>query len=391
MSEFSYTPDMFQTEEYSYHLPDELIAQEAVHPHHDARLMVLSRETWDIIAESTFWDIVRFLPPDRILYFNNSRVHRARIRMKENRYKKMSGETWTINDWEILFTQKLSADTFEWLVRPGKRFTVGTKIYFEDGYVEVISLTENGRVFRCEGIDIDAIMAMHGELPLPPYIEYKKEKEKDYQTCFAQKEGSVAAPTASLHFTEELLAKIPHEKHFLTLHVWLGTFKGIDTVDVRDYQIHSEIVEIDLSLFRSIAKEKEAWKTILAIGTTSLRSLESLPHVWKKLSGGLDRYFEEQTNKFWETLSENINEPQVEDITIHWNILRFSTKIYIYPGVPFRVVDELITNFHLPESSLLLLVWAFMSKESILSVYSKAIEKQYRFFSFGDGMYIKKS
>lgn len=382
---------MFERNDYHYILPKEHIAQESVHPHHDAKLMVVSRENWEILDESTFWNIDRFLSRNRVLYFNNSRVEKARIRLKDVHYEKTNGERWIIEDGEILFTEKHSQMTFEWMVRPGKKFKAGTKIFFETGYVEVLSETETWRIFQTFDTDIHTIMEKYGELPLPPYIEYQKEKEADYQTSFAEKNGSIAAPTASLHFTKELLEKLPNKKHFLTLHVWLGTFKGINTVDVRDYQIHSETALIEISLFETLANEKKRGEIIVAVGTTSCRTLESLPHVWMSLDSSLKKQFSDEAQIFWNSMSSNLENIQVEKVLVSDKTIEFQTKIYIYPGIPFRIVDELITNFHLPESSLLVLVWAFLSREAILRIYREAIDKNYRFFSFWDGMYIKKS
>lgn len=382
---------MFQLKDYKYSLPSELIAQEAVHPHHNARLMVVAKDSGKILEETTFWELDRYIPNNRVLYFNNSRVQKARIRLQNAHYEKEDGGKGIIEDGEILFTKKTSGTTFECLVRPGKKFKVGNTIHFQKWYVTVLSETESGRILESHNITLEEMMEQYGELPLPPYIEYKKEKEIDYQTSFASKDGSVAAPTASLHFTKELLEKLPHEKQFLTLHVWLWTFKGIDTSDVRDYIIHAETVEVPMSIFETIASEKAEGKIILAIGTTSCRSLESLPHLWISLDPEYKALFDEITTKYWDEQCLGLSEAQVHDIVIEGETLQFQTKIYIYPGIPFRIVDELITNFHLPESSLLLLVGAFVSREKILEVYHEAIEKHYRFFSFGDGMYIKKS
>jgi S-adenosylmethionine:tRNA ribosyltransferase-isomerase len=384
-------PNMFQLKDYTYSLPPELIAQEAVHPHHSARLMVISKESEIILEEATFWDLDRIIPENRVLYLNNSRVQKARIRLLSTQYEKEDGSMGVIEDGEILFTKKRNHTAFECLVRPGKKFKIGYKIHFQKWYAVVTWETPSGRILETHGTTIEEIMEVYGELPLPPYIEYKKEKELDYQTSFASKDGSVAAPTASLHFTKELLEKLPHERQFLTLHVWLWTFKGIDTEDVRDYQIHSETVEIDASLFETITKEKREGKIILAIGTTSCRSLESLPHLWVSLAPSFKEQMNKETYEYWNELSKEIIDAQVENININNNTIQFQAKIYIYPGIPFRVVDELITNFHLPESSLLLLVGAFVSRERIMNIYTEAIKKRYRFFSFGDGMYVKKS
>ncbi len=227
---------------------------------------------------------------------------------------------------------------------------------------------------------IEEMMLSYGELPLPPYIHYEKSKEKDYQTIFAEKSGSVAAPTASLHFTRELLERLPHEKISVTLHVGLGTFHGVDTPDIRDYHIHREMVEVDKSLFSRIASLKRDNKKILAVGTTVCRTLESLPYLWKAFDPATKEVFDPETRSYWESLSGETC--YIENIEIRGEHIFFETSIFIYPGKAFLLVDDLITNFHLPESSLLILVSAFIGREEALALYEEAIRKEYRFFSF---------
>lgn len=383
---------MYTRSDYHYHLPSELIAQEAVHPHHDARLMIIDRDTGWLREESTFWNLDKYIPEDRVIFFNNSRVLRARIRLKNIKMQWPDWKENILSDGEILFCQKQLDGGFEALVRPGKKFKVGTKIYFEKWYLEVTGISESGRYLRAYDISIEEVMNTYGELPLPPYIEYDTSKEVDYQTTFAEKDGSVAAPTASLHFTKELLWKLPHKKEYVTLHVGLGTFKWVDTTDIRDYHIHHEMIEISSNLFTRIADLKSDDKKILAVGTTVCRTIESLPYLWKVLQKKGELNFSEETKKYWDVLCEDIPE---EDYIV-WvehdsknNSILFSTEIYLYPGKKFYLVDDLITNFHLPESTLLMLVCAFSRYESLLSVYKYAIEKWYRFFSFWDGMYIR--
>lgn len=383
---------MYARSDYHYDLPPELIAQEAVHPHHDARLMIIDRNTGWLIEESTFWNLDEYIPEDRVMFFNNSRVLRARIRLKNIKMQWPDWKENILSDGEILFCQKQLDGGFEALVRPGKKFKVGTKLYFERWYLEVTGISESGRYLRAYDISIEEIMNTHGELPLPPYIEYDTSKEVDYQTTFAEKDGSVAAPTASLHFTKELLRKLSHKKEYVTLHVGLGTFKWVDTTDIRDYHIHHEMIEISSNLFTKIADLKSDNKKILAVGTTVCRTIESLPYLWKVLQTKGELNISEKTKIYWDALCKDTPE---EDYII-WvehdsknNSILFSTEIYLYPGKKFYLVDDLITNFHLPESTLLMLVSAFSRYESLLSVYKNAIEKWYRFFSFWDGMYIR--
>jgi S-adenosylmethionine:tRNA ribosyltransferase-isomerase len=297
----------FYLSDYTYSLPDALIAQEALHPHHDARLMVIDRASGKIISESTFWHLDTYIPDDRVIFFNNSRVLPARIRLKGNILEKETGEKSRIHEGEVLFLAKKNDKEFEALVRPGKKFSIGTKVYLSQGeYLEVVRTTDEGRILRAHGNTIEHIMRTYGELPLPPYIEYAKEKEDDYQTSFAKVDGSVAAPTASLHFTRELLEKIPNAKEYLTLHVGLGTFKPIDTADVREYHIHSELVEVSREIFDTIARLKNERKKVLAVGTTACRTLESLPYVWHDLSHDEKLCYHESCRNYWDTLTKNL-------------------------------------------------------------------------------------
>ena len=249
---------LYSLSSYRYTLPPELIAQEAVHPHHDARLMIIDRETGMIETETTYRNLESHLTDDHVLFFNDSRVLPARIPLKNIQTIRQDSTHGSIENGEILFCQKLPNGDFEALVRPGSKFKIGNKIVIGGGSLEVVSITEYGRIMRAHGVSIESIMRTYGELPLPPYIEYTKEKEEDYQTVFAKKEGSVAAPTASLHFTEELMRAIPAEKLYLTLHVGLGTFQGIDVTDIRDYQIHEETIEVPKSIFTTIADRKKS-------------------------------------------------------------------------------------------------------------------------------------
>ncbi len=235
-------------------------------------------------------------------------------------------------------------------------------------------------------------MEQYGTLPLPPYIEYKKEKEKDYQTSFAKTDGSVAAPTASLHFTRELLEKIQNPIEYLTLHVWLGTFKWIQTPDIRDYNIHAEQVEISLDIFEKIYKIREHNQKIVAVGTTATRTLESLPYLWKKINRDIRKNIDAKTCKYWDSLIETIQSKDwINSIVVDFElwILSFKTSIYITPGYEFLIIDDLITNFHLSESSLLVLVSAFLGHKHTKNIYTHAIDHWYRFYSFWDGMYIR--
>lgn len=382
---------MFLLSDYTYILPEELIAQEAAHPHHNARMMVIDRDSGEIIQESTFWNIDHVLHSDAVIFFNDSRVVRSRVILDTVSYTKSNGEQGTITDGEIFYLEKLSATTMDCLVRPGNKFRVGNTFELGEYTITVQSLSENGRIIEVLGWDIFDFLEEYGSLPLPPYIEYSEEKETDYQTTFAKKNGSVAAPTASLHFTEELIKKIPCPIEYLTLHVGLGTFQWIKTADVRDYAIHSEKVEIETVIFEKIARYKQGDKRIVAVGTTATRTLESLPYLWEKLDQKNKQNLDANTCNYWDSLMSDRGNPhwiaQI-DTSIGQDIISFETSIYIVPGYTFRIVDDLITNFHLWESSLLVLVSAFLGYEKTMKIYDYAIRNNYRFYSFGDGMYI---
>ncbi len=383
---------MFSREDYSYTLPNELIAQKATEPAHNARLIVVQKETWDVIHEGTFWELDRLIPKDWVIFFNNSKVLPARIPLKNITIKTLSWNESILQEGEIFFLRHREKNHFEALVRPGNKFKVGNTLSLWKYTFTVKEMTDVGRVLEISWWNIDSCMAEFGRLPLPPYVEYQKSKESDYQTVFAEKEGSVAAPTASLHFTQELLSKIKNPKRYITLHVGLWTFRSLDTDDIRDYAIHEEEVEIPLTLFREIFLIKTHQKKIIAVWTTVCRTLESLPFFWRVLTEEDKRSFDEEEKSFWDVLTKNL---PIKDFIhdIHreawWETYRFSTSIYITPEHHFLVVDDLITNFHLPESSLLVLVSAFLGKQHTQNIYKYAVEKQYRFYSFGDGMYIR--
>lgn len=385
---------MFQKTDYIYELPAELIAEKAAQPHHDARLMVVDRTSGDIVSESTFWHLDEFLGEDRVIFFNNSRVLRARVALTDTPYTDIRWDRKMLDEWEIFYLKTIESGTFEALVRPGSKFKVGNIMSIGEFIVEVVGMTETGRVLKIQNgeLTIEGLLSTYGALPLPPYIEYSKEKEKDYQTAFAEKDGSVAAPTASLHFTKELLSKIKNEKKYVTLHVWLGTFKWIDTGDIREYAIHSESVEVTYETFVDIATEKLSDKKIVAVGTTACRTLESLPSLWKNLDESYKKQFDANIRNYWNALSSRLVENTwIANIVsrVDTGVITFDTSIYITPWYEFFVVDDLITNFHLPESSLLVLVSAFVGHTEAMKLYREAIEKWYRFYSFWDWMYIR--
>ncbi len=338
---------------YDYHLPKELIAQTPAERRDASRLMVVDRKTSQI-RHAKFTNILDYLNPGDVLVLNDSRVRPARlIGVKEETGAKI----------ELLLLNPLGNDRWEALVRPAKRVKQGTVIQFGEGRLKAVAQEQTevagGRVFalQYEEEDLEKLFEQLGQMPLPPYIHEQLDDPERYQTVFSRVVGSAAAPTAGLHFTEELLAAI-REKGvkvvFITLHVGLGTFRPVTAKRIEDHQMHAEYYEISGETAREINAAKQRGNKVVAVGTTCVRTLET---VYRKLNGEIKK------DQGW-------------------------TDIFIYPGFQFGVVDGLLTNFHLPQSTLLMLVSAFASRELILSAYEEAVNQRYRFFSFGDAMLI---
>lgn len=335
--------------DFSYDLPKELIAQHPAQPRDHARLMLYNKET-GAVEHKYFYDLVDELQPGDVLVFNDSRVIPARLYGKR---------VPTGGKVEVLLLTPVGDDQWEVLVKPGKKALPGTTIEFAEGLTaEVIDRTDfGGRIvnFHYDGV-FDDIIDKIGEMPLPPYIHEKMADPNEYQTVYANERGSAAAPTAGLHFTEELLEKIRAKgvtEVFVTLHVGLGTFRPVEEENIEDHEMHSEFYSITKEAADTINKAKAEGRRIIAVGTTSIRTLESAgtTGVLKAGSG--------------------------------W------TNIFIYPGFTFHIVDALVTNFHLPESTLLMLISALSTREKILHAYAMAVQEKYRFFSFGDAMFIR--
>ncbi|WP_448583940.1 tRNA preQ1(34) S-adenosylmethionine ribosyltransferase-isomerase QueA [Thermocrinis sp.] len=330
-------------EEFDYYLPQELIAKYPAIPRHSARLMVLNREDRSI-RHDIFWNLPDYLEKGDLLVFNNSKVLPARLYGK----KPTGGKV------EILLTDYIDKHVWYALVG-GKNIKKGLKVFIgEDLQVEIIEHIEGGK-FKVYLHSQDPIKALDrwGKIPIPPYLE-REEQELDrvyYQTVFAKEEGSVAAPTASLHFSEELLKKLESKginTAFITLHVSYGTFKPVKTQRIEEHRVDPEYVKVPRETVELIRKTKERGNKVVAVGTTVVRALETKPF---------------EPYEGW-------------------------TELYIYPGYEFKVVDALITNFHLPKSSLLFLVCAFGGKDFIMEAYQIAVRERYRFYSYGDGMLI---
>ncbi len=339
-----------RTEEFDYYLPEELIAQTPLEKRDASRLLVLDKETGEI-EHKHFSDIVDYLNEGDVLVLNDTKVMPARL---------FGTKIDTNAVIEVLMLKEEQADIWTCLTRPAKRVKKGTIIKFSDKLTaQCLEIGEDGirkLKFFYKGIFYEILDEL-GEMPLPPYI-HEKLKEKDrYQTVYAKNIGSAAAPTAGLHFTKELLEKIQEKGvliEYITLHVGLGTFRPVNVDNIENHKMHSEYYEMSEETARVLNEAKSKQKRIISVGTTSTRTLESIVNL----------YGEFKACHGW-------------------------TDIFIYPGYEFKAIDSLITNFHLPKSTLIMLVSALAGREKILTAYSEAVKKKYRFFSFGDSMFIK--
>ena len=337
---------LMQVDDFYYYLPESSIAQKAIEPRDSSRLLVLKRESVDL-EDKIFTDIIDYLTPGDLLVFNDTRVIPARLLGKK---QKTGGAA------EVLLLKEKGQDIFEALVRPGSRLKKGAKIDFGEGLLtaEVVSQLDQGlRLVKLsyEG-NFSEILDKIGEMPLPPYIHEKLADKERYQTVYNKNPGSAAAPTAGLHFTPRLLDLIEKKgikTAFLTLHVGLGTFRPVKESTIEAHKMHSEVYEIPKKTRELIQETKKEHKKVVAVGTTVVRTLEAAYKDGK---------------------------------------LKGETDIFIYPGYDFKVIDALITNFHLPKSTLLMLVSAFTGRENILKAYEHAVLNGYRFFSLGDAMLI---
>ncbi len=341
---------MIKLSDFNYNLPEELIAQDPLEKRDNSRLMVLHRETGEL-EHKHFYDVIDYLNPGDCLVVNNTKVIPARL---------MGVKEETGASIEVLLLKRKEEKVWETLVKPGKKARVGARISFGDGLLvgEVIDVVEEGnRLIRFEYDGIfEEILDQLGQMPLPPYITHQLQDKNRYQTVYAKYDGSAAAPTAGLHFTEELLQKIQDKGVRIakvTLHVGLGTFRPVKEENVLDHHMHSEFYIVDEEAANIINETKANGGRVISVGTTSTRTLET------------------------------VAEPDG-----HIPVKSGWTDIFIYPGYQFKAVDCLITNFHLPESTLIMLVSALADRETILHAYETAVEEKYRFFSFGDAMLI---
>lgn len=337
--------------DFNFELPEELIAQDPIEDRSSSRLLILDKNSGEI-QHHIFKDIIDELEEGDCLVVNDTKVIPARL---------IGSRVGTDARIEVLLLKRKAENIWETLVKPGKKAKIGTKISFGDGLLigEVIDIVEEGNrliQFEFEGI-FEEILDQLGEMPLPPYITHELKDKNRYQTVYAKHEGSAAAPTAGLHFTNELLKAIEDKGIIIarvTLHVGLGTFRPVKVDNILEHHMHSEFFIVEESEANKINLAKKAGKRVISVGTTSCRTLESA-----------------------------VNHDGVVRANSGW------TEIFIYPGYQFKVIDGLITNFHLPESTLLMLVSALAGKEHILNAYKTAVKERYRFFSFGDAMFIK--
>ncbi len=343
---------MLSTEDFDFDLPEELIAQTPLKDRASSRLLVVNKETGDM-EDRHFHDILDELQPGDALVMNNTRVLPARL---------YGEKPETGGHLEVLLLTNTEGDTWETLIKPAKRAKVGTEIQFGDGRLKAVvkeELEHGGRIieFKYDGIFLEILESL-GEMPLPPYIKERLDDPDRYQTVYAEENGSAAAPTAGLHFTKELLEEIKAKGvHlvYLTLHVGLGTFRPVSVDNIEEHHMHSEFYRLTEEAAKQLNEVRQAGGRIVAVGTTSIRTLET---IGTKFNGEI------QADSGW-------------------------TDIFITPGYQFKVVEAFSTNFHLPKSTLVILVSAFAGKDLTLAAYQHAIEEKYRFFSFGDAMFIK--
>ena len=337
------------TADYYFDLPQELIAQDPMEKRDECRLLVVDKKTGDV-SHHIFSEITTYLEPGDCLVLNNTKVIPARL---------LGEKEGTGAAVEILLLKRREADVWECLVKPGKKLRPGARVSFGGGILtaEIMDIVEDGNrlvKFFYEGI-WEEVLDRLGEMPLPPYITHKLQDKNMYQTVYAKYEGSAAAPTAGLHFTNELLKRIEEkgvDLAYVTLHVGLGTFRPVKVTNVKEHHMHSEWYQVTKEAADKINRAKESGHRIICVGTTSCRTIES-------------------------AADENGHLKECSD----------DTSIFIYPGYQFKVTDCLITNFHLPESTLVMLVSALAGREHVLSAYEEAIKERYRFFSFGDACF----
>lgn len=337
-----------KVEDFNYELPPELIAQVPVEPRDSSRLLMLGKHDGEI-RHAQFRDLLNEVRAGDVWVFNNTRVIPARL----------YGHRPTGGKVEVLLLHPLGEDRWEVLVKPGKKALPGTEIIFAENLrAQVEEKTDfGGRILRFSSAgDFDAIVEKIGEMPLPPYIHARLEDKDRYQTVYSEEKGSAAAPTAGLHFTPELLREMQErgaEIHYVTLHVGLGTFRPVSVERIEEHVMHRESYYLSEETVQAIQRAKREARRVVAVGTTTVRTLESAAATGELVAGAGE------------------------------------TELFIYPGYEFRIVDAMVTNFHLPQSTLLMMISAFAGQENVFHAYEEAVREKYRFFSFGDAMWIR--
>ena len=350
-----------QLSDFDYNLPEELIAQFWIEPRDHSRLLIVDKKLWEI-SEKKFYDILDYLWENDVLVINKTRVINARLKgfmtMTLPADERRDWKKTKLKNCEIFLHKQVNSNSWDCMTYPWKKLKIGRKIFFEINWRKVLKAevkqnTSYWKIieFSKSWLEFLEIIEQIGEIPLPPYIKKKLENSERYQTIFSEIKGSVAAPTASLHFTEELFSKI--EK--VLLHVWLGTFNDVKTEKIEEHKMHLEYIELEEKVAERLNKYKAEWKNIIAVWTTSIRVLESFSDEFGILN-------------FWKK----------------------ETDIFIYPSYKWKFVDSIITNFHLPKSTLLMLVSSFAWRELVMKAYLYAVKNKFRFFSFWDAMFLKK-
>lgn len=370
-----------------YILPDDRIAQYPAVPRDSAKLLVCENGT---LTDKHVFDLPTYLESGQMVIFNNTKVIKARIVLSDFLIIKKNGERKDVESGEIFVFDVLSGweNDFEALVADGKHYRPGTRIFWSDDiWFESLRFTTEGILMRMHGAILSDFLEIYAQLPLPPYISYDKEKESDYNTVFAEYEWSVAAPTASLHFTDYLLQRVTAmcQREFVTLHVWLGTFKPLASI-VEKHEMHAERLTVSVDLFEKIALTALMSKEILAVWTTALRTIESMVYIWPNI----DQTQFDDTVCAWRDsrVTYEWNKDCITNLTVQWGQISCETSLYIRPPYKLQIATQLMTNFHLPNTSLLVLVQTIMGKENAKKAYEHALANEYRFYSFGDGMLI---
>lgn len=398
--------------DYNYHLPEHLIAQQLASPADSCRLMVVDQ--W-VIAHQHFTDIINYLDRWDLLIFNDSKVVPARVQLRvEDVVTHKTGKNikFIVGEAEIFFLRQYSDTTFEALVRRGKWFKTWSIVRIGEYLLEIGEVTMAGRMISIqkppltppsqegtrkeEDLEGDQSLVLqflhdHGTIPLPPYIADDVSKYDEYQPIVAREEGSVAAPTAALHFTDTLLQQLSDkwvQQASVTLHIGIGTFRLIDVADVRDHEIHREVCQVSVDLLTQIARTHLSWYQITVVGTTSCRTIESLPYLYLHIRDQIQ--LDTDVREYWDSLVFDLVD---SDYVIHPLVigdqLQRETQLYMYPWFTPKILDHLVTNFHLPQSTLLLMIASLIWYDLLMQCYEIAIAQEYQFYSFGDGMLLR--